>query len=98
MNALTVVALVGAGTGLLSAVFAGWTSLKQRRTEDVRLGYDAMRDALANYRADNEDLRKRVFTAEQHVVDLTGKVNRCESDKAALEVQMSDLRRRLNDA
>lgn len=98
MDSVAVIAFVGAGTGLLSVVFTGWTSIKQRKTEEVKLGYDAMRDALANYRADNDDLRKRIFTAEQHVVDLTAKVNRCEADKAILEVQISDLRRRSEGA
>lgn len=112
MDAVTVVAIVGTSSTLLSAGFAGWATVKQRRTEETRLGYDAMRDALANYRSDNDDLRQRVFAAEQHVVDLTGKVNRCESDKAILEVkaatleskastletEVADLRRRLDDA
>jgi hypothetical protein len=88
---ITVVALVGATSTLLSATFAAWAAVKQRRTEDVKLGYEAMREALSNYRTDNLDLRKRVtdaeqrmYTAEQRMFDLTAKVDRCEADKAML--------------
>lgn len=98
MDAVAVVAFIGAGSGLLSVTFAGWTGLKQRKTEETRLGYEAMKEALANYRADNTDLRQRVFVAEQHVVDLTGKVNRCEADKDILLARVDELLRRQGDA
>lgn len=105
LDVVTIVAVIGAVTALLSAVFAGWANVKQRRTEDVRLGYETMSTALENYREDNRDLRnrvgkaeERVYVAEQRVTDLTAKVNRCEADKAVLEVQLHELQRRLGDA
>lgn len=95
---ITIVALIGASSTLLSALFAAWAAIKQRRVEDVRLGYDAMRIALDNYRADNVDLRdrvekyearvynaeQRVYTTEQRMIDITAKVDLCEADKAVL--------------
>lgn len=98
MDAVTVVAIVGATSTLLSATFAAWASFKQRRTEEFRLGLDAMREMLTAYKDDNADLRNRVFTAEQRVTDLTGQVNRCESDKTVLHQQVEALERRLGDA
>lgn len=109
---ITIVAVIGASSTLLSALFAAWAAVKQRRSEDVKLGYEAMRDALANYRTDNIDLRDRVraaearmYTAEQRMVDLTAKVDRCEADKAVLgervamqNDKIADLERRASGA
>ena len=109
---ITIVALIGAASTLLSALFAAWAAVKQRRTEDVKLGYEAMREALNNYRTDNLDLRKRVteaeqrmYTAELRMFDLTAKVDRCESDKAVLSERVAhqnekivELERRANGA
>lgn len=96
LEPITLVAIVGASSTLLSAVFAGWAALKQRQTEDTKLGYEAMRSALENYRIDNVDLRQRVtaaearvYTAEQRIMDLTGAVNKCEADKALLTVEVA---------
>jgi len=112
MEPITIVALIGASSTLLSAAFAAWAAVKQRRTEDVRLGYDAMRSALDNYRTDNVDLRgrvekadvriynaeQRVYTAEQRMIDLISKVDRCEADKAVLGEKVADLERRASGA
>lgn len=91
--AVTIVAIIGAVSTLLSVGCAGWASIKARRTDDVRLGYEAMRDSLANYREDNKELRSRMVTAEKHIVDLTAQVNRCEADKVDLHRQVEALQR-----
>lgn len=95
MNAITVVAIIGAASTLLSAGFAGWASIKQRRTEDVRLGYDAMRTALDNYRTDNADLRNRVFVAEQRVTAAESRVATAERRVADLTAQLDRYARAL---
>lgn len=59
------------------------------------MGIKALELATATYQADNSELRTRVFAAEQHVLDLTAQVNRCESDKAALGKRVQELERRL---
>lgn len=89
MSAVAATAIIGATATLLSAAAAGWATIKQRRTEDVRLGYDALKTVMETYRSDSEDLRARLLKAEerqtmseQRVTDLTAQVNKCEADKA----------------
>lgn len=89
MSAVAITAFVGAIGTLVSACLAGWATIKQRRTEDVRLGYDALKTVMETYRSDAEDTRERLRLAEQRVTDLTAelgnttaKVNKCEADKA----------------
>lgn len=105
MTAVIVVAIIGATATVIAAGFGAWAGLKQRKIEqDVekdKLGQAAMSTLLDAYRADNielrsryntdtAELRSRVFAAEQRVTDLTGLVNRCESDKAQLADRVAD--------
>jgi hypothetical protein len=59
------------------------------------VGIKALELATATYQADNFELRGRVFAAEQHVLDLTAQVTKCDAEKAVLAVRVEELERRL---
>lgn len=98
MDIATVSATVAVTAAVIGGLFTGYAAVRQRKTEDVQVVVTAMRDHMLTLGKENDDLRNRVFTAEQHVVDLTAKVYRCESDKSNLADQVDELRRRLDDS
>lgn len=90
MDPVVTVAIIGVATTVASVIATAWSSRGQ-------IGIKALELATSTYQADNAELRTRVFAAEQHVVDLTAQVNRCESDKAQLGRRVDELTRRLDD-
>jgi hypothetical protein len=90
MDPVVTVAIIGVATTVASVIATAWSSRGQ-------IGIKALELATSTYQADNAELRTRVFAAEQHVVDLTAQVNRCESDKAQLARRVDELTRRLDD-
>ncbi len=98
MDPLVIVAVIGVATTVASIIAGAWSSRGQ-------IGIKALELATSTYQADNAELRTRVFAAEQHVLALTGQVNRCESDKAGMagrmaaqEREIAELRRRIDDS
>lgn len=87
MDATATIAIVTVATTIASVIAAALSSRGQ-------IGIKALELATSTYQADNKELRTRVFTAEQHVLELTAQVNRCESDKSQLLVRVSELERR----
>lgn len=87
MDATATIAIVTVATTIASVIAAALSSRGQ-------IGIKALELATATYQADNHELRTRVFAAEQHVIELTAQVNRCESDKSQLLIRVSELERR----
>lgn len=81
------VAIIGVATTIASIIATAWSSRGQ-------IGIKALELATATYQADNAELRSRVFAAEQHVLELTSKVHRCEADKLRLEHRVAELERK----
>jgi uncharacterized protein YlxW (UPF0749 family) len=96
MDVATIAATVAVTVSIIGGLVSGYASIRQRRTEDSVAVMSAMRDHMATLSEENKDLRIRVFTAEQHVLDLTSAVNRCESDKVQLARQLDALQKRVN--
>jgi hypothetical protein len=82
------VAIIGLATTIASIIATAWSSRGQ-------IGIKALELATSTYIADNNELRTRVFAAEQHVVELTGQVNRCEGDKGLLALRVAELERQV---
>lgn len=87
MDPIVTVAIIGVATTIASVIATAWSSRGQ-------IGIKALELATATYQADNAELRTRVFAAEQHVLDLTAQVNRCEADKTQLALRVGELERR----
>ena len=96
MDVATVGATVAVTVSVIGGLVSGYAAVRQRRTEDATVVMGAMRDHMQTLTDENKDLRKRVFTAEQHVVELTAATARCESDKEILSRQVEALQRRVN--
>lgn len=96
MDIATVGATVAVTVSVIGGLVSGYAAVRQRRTEDATVVMTAMRDHMTTLSEENKDLRKRVFTAEQHVVELTAATVRCESDKEILNRRVEELQRRVN--
>jgi len=86
LDPIVTVAIIGVTTTIASVIATAWSSRGQ-------IGIKALELATTTYQADNAELRTRVFAAEQHVLDLTAQVNRCEGDKTQLAVRVGELER-----
>lgn len=86
LDPIVTVAIIGVATTIASVIATAWSSRGQ-------IGIKALELATATYQSDNAELRTRVFAAEQHVVELTAQVNRCEGDKAQLSRRVDELER-----
>lgn len=87
---LVVVATISVVTVVVTAI-AGFI------TSRGNIGIKALELAIGNYQNDNNDLRERLRTAESHIVDLTAQVNRCESEKDLIGVQLERTNARVKD-
>lgn len=96
MDIATVGVTIAVTLSVIGGLVSGYAAIRQRKTEDATVVIGAMRDHMQTLTEENRDLRKRVFTAEQHVVELTAATARCESDKEILSRQVETLQRRVN--
>lgn len=87
---IVTVAIIGVATTVASVIATAWSARGQ-------IGIKALELATATYQADNAELRTRVFAAEQHVIELTAQVNRCETDKANLALREERLSSRVDE-
>lgn len=87
---LVVVAIIGVAT-TLATIIAGMI------TSRGNVGIKALELAIGNYQTENANQRDRIFAAEQRITDLTGQVNRCESDKTNLQLRVENQARRIDE-
>jgi hypothetical protein len=88
LDPIVTVAIIGVATTIASVIAAALSSRGQ-------IGIKALELATSTYQADNHELRGRVFTAEQHVLELIAQVNRCEGDKGLLALRVAELERQV---
>src|SRR5262245_19830726 len=92
----TVAATIAVTTAVIGAMLGGYAAIGQRKTDDTTLLYNTLQSHMVTLSSENSDLRGRVTTMEKTISSLREEVRQCEQGKELLQVEIHQLKRRLN--